>query len=154
SFFDSYSFVVKQNPSFCFNGGGGMFDRQGSRKYLNWPEREAYFRAVRKESDLLRRTFCLTLFHTGCRVSEALDLDPDRIDFTERAVVFETLKQRQRGMFRSVPIPDALVEHFEGLFARGRPESLVWPYSRTTAYRIIKQRMAEAHIIGVKACPK
>ena len=131
-----------------------MFDRQGNRKYLNWPERETYFREVKKDSDPLRRAFCLTLFYTGCRISEALKLTPDRIDFTERALVFETMKQRRRGQFRSIPIPDALVELFERILGERPPDASVWPYSRTTGYRLIKQKMADASIAGVKACPK
>lgn len=131
-----------------------MFDRQGNRKYLNWPEREAYFRAVKRDSDLVSRAFCLTLFYTGCRISEALQLNRDRVDFTEKALVFETLKQRERGRYRAVPIPDALVELFERLLAEQPPGVSVWPYSRTTAYRLIKRRMADAKIAGVKASPK
>lgn len=131
-----------------------MFDRHGNRKYLNWPERKAFLRAVKKDSDLLSRTFCLTLYYSGCRISEALAVNPDRIDFTGKAMIFETLKQRRRGNFRSIPIPDSLVDQFERILAEHPPGSLVWPYSRTTGYRIIKQRMADARITGVKACPK
>jgi hypothetical protein len=40
------------------------------------------------------------LHTTGCRVSEALALTPDRVDLAGRAVVFETLKKRRQGVFR------------------------------------------------------
>ena len=37
------------------------------------------------------RTFCAVLHDTGCRISEAVALTSARIDFTGRAVVFESL---------------------------------------------------------------
>ncbi len=82
-----------------------MFDRQGNRKYMNGAERRAFLRTAAKEPDALRRAFCLTLFYTGCRVSEGLKLTAERVDLANRAVVFETLKQRKTGQFRAVPIP-------------------------------------------------
>ena len=81
-----------------------MFDRQGNRKYLNRLERRAFLRVVQREPDALRRAFCLTLFYTGCRISEALNLTAARVDLSGKAVVFETLKRRKRGHFRAVPI--------------------------------------------------
>jgi len=90
-----------------------MFDREGNRKYLNWPEREAFLRVVQKEPDLARKAFCLTLFHTGCRITEALNLTADRVDRSEQSLVFETLKRRKRGHFRSVPVPETLLLLFD-----------------------------------------
>jgi hypothetical protein len=46
--------------------GGGVFDRQGGRKYLNDAERQAFFRVARKQKDKAKRAFCLTLIYTGC----------------------------------------------------------------------------------------
>ena len=86
-----------------------MFDRQGRRKYLNGAERQAYFDVIKGESDEAHRAFGLTLFHTGCRISEALSLTGTGIDLSQKCIVFETLKQRRRGQFRAVPIPDSLV---------------------------------------------
>lgn len=131
-----------------------MFDRKGNRKYLNGPERRGYFQAVKDESDRLRRAFCLTLFYTGCRISEALNLTPERIDLTGKAIVFETLKRRERGQFRSVPIPDSLVRVLSGIVGKLEPGIRVWKFSRPTAYRVVKDGMARAGIAGAMACPK
>lgn len=131
-----------------------MFDRKGNRKYLNWPERNAYFRAVKGDSSPSSKAFCLTLFYTGCRISEALNLTCDRVDFTEKSLIFETLKHRKRGQFRSVPIPGSLVRLFERILKNKAPGDKVWWYSRPTAYRLIKQRMNAAQVTGSKACPK
>ena len=68
-----------------------MFDRQGSRKYLNDAERRAYFQAVKGEKDQSYRAFCLTLYYTGCRISEALHLTVGCVDLSQKTVVFETL---------------------------------------------------------------
>lgn len=131
-----------------------MFDRRGNRKYLNWPEREAFRRAVKQDDNPWRRAFGLTLLYTGCRISEGIALTGGRVDFTERALVFETLKQRERGRYRAIPIPDALVELLQSVLAEKISDGRVWPYSRTTAYRLIKHYMADANIEGVKASPK
>lgn len=129
-----------------------MFDRQGGRKYLNEAERRAFLAAADAEPDPLRRSFCLTLFYTGCRISEALNLTGRRLDLTQKCVVFETLKRRQRGVFRAVPIPDHLVALLgENVTA---PDARVWPFSRATAYRLVKRLVREAGIAGVMACPK
>jgi integrase/recombinase XerD len=77
-----------------------MFDKQGIRKYTNVAERHAFERAVVTESDALRRAFCLVLLFSGCRISEALNLTPQHIDFANKTVVFKTLKRRAAGHWR------------------------------------------------------
>jgi len=50
-------------------------DKHGQRKYLNAAERKAFKSAAeRKHREV--RTFCLVLYYTGCRISEALALAP------------------------------------------------------------------------------
>jgi integrase len=132
-----------------------LFDRHGNRKYLNGAERKAYFRAVNEELDSTERTFCLTIFYTGCRISEALNLTAERIDLRGKAVVFETLKRRRRGCFRSVPIPDSLAKALGQLLPGDlEPSERIWTLSRATGYRLITDRMAHAGVIGAMACPK
>lgn len=130
-----------------------MFDRQGNRKYLNGAERRVFLRVATNEPDALRRAFCLTLFHCGCRISEALNVTAERLDLANRAVVFETLKQRQRGHFRAVPIPDSLVNLLRQV-TPAQASARVWKLSRPTAYRLIKDCMARAGIKGGMASPK
>lgn len=145
---------MKQNTGFCFNyeiGGDWMYDKSGQRKYLNFEERKAFLGAVQREPDLLKRSFCLTLFYSGCRISEALALTWDQIDFSEQLIVFETLKQRKSGVFRPVLVPDTLIILFEN---QDRATNPIWRFSRTTAWRIVKKSMASAKIKGSKASPK
>jgi integrase len=131
-----------------------MYDRQGKRKYLNHLERRAFLRVIQQEPDALRRAFCLTLFYTGCRISEALNLTAERIDLSGKAVVFETLKQRKKGCFRAVPIPDSLVALLRQVLTDIAATARVWSFSRATAYRLVTGYMAQAGIAGGMACPK
>lgn len=131
-----------------------MFDRKGNRKYLNGAERKAYFRVANDEPDVARRAFYLTLFYSGCRVSEGLNLTAERVDLTGKALVFETLKRRGRGHFRSVPIPDSLTALFGQVLATPQSSALIWEFSRTTAYRLVVGKMTQAGITGGMACPK
>lgn len=131
-----------------------MFDRHGSRKYLNSSERRAFLRVAMKEPDAARRAFCLTLIYTGCRISEALNLTAERVDLAGKDVIFETLKRRRRGLFRAVPIPDSLAKKLGRMVSRLSPSDRVWKMSRATAYRLIKDCMARAGVVGGMASPK
>lgn len=116
----------------------GLHDRKGHRLYLTAAERAAFLVAAQHFPREVR-TLCVILHDTGCRVSEALSLTADRVDFSGKAVIFETLKKRKRGAFRTVPVPDAtldLLAMVHGLRERKKgkqkPEML-WPLSRATA---------------------
>lgn len=113
-----------------------------------------FLRVARKEADPARRAFCLALYYTGCRISEGLAVEVGRVDLTEKALVFETLKQRKRGCFRAVPVPDALLDLLREITVGQDGSARVWDYSRTTAYRLIKEMMADAGVVGAMACPK
>jgi hypothetical protein len=47
----------------------------------------------------------MTLAYAGSRLSEALALTADRVDPVAGVLVFETLKNRQAGIYRAVPVP-------------------------------------------------
>lgn len=128
-----------------------MYDRSGQRKYLNKEERKKFLNEVRSENNIFRKAFCLTLFYTGCRISEALRLKWERIDFYEKMIVFETLKQRRKGSFRSIPIPEELLEILK---FTDQNSDRIWDFSRTTGWRVISNKMKDADISGVKATPK
>lgn len=131
-----------------------MFDRRGSRKYLNDTERRLYLKAAKAERDDGLRGFCLTLLYTGCRISEALNLTSDRIDVSQQCLVFETLKRRRSGVFRAVPVPESLMALLGRLRSPSDPAARLWEFSRPTAYRAVKECMARAEIVGGMASPK
>jgi site-specific recombinase XerD len=131
-----------------------LFDQSGNRKYLNTAERKMYFEAIDDKLNLAQQAFCLTLFYTGCRISEGLCLTRERVDLRGKALVFETLKRRRRGHFRSIPIPDNLTKMMRQVLAESGLSLRVWTFSRPTAYRMVRDRMAKAGISGAMACPK
>ena len=131
-----------------------LFDRHGNRKYLNGAERRMFLRAANEETDPAARAFCLTLFYAGCRISEGLNLTAERVDLRGKALVFETMKRRKLGCFRSVPIPDSLTKLLRSIVAERKPAERVWNLSRPTAYRLVKDRMAKAGFTGAMASPK
>ena len=152
-----YSVAKVQKPQ---PAAMSLHDRKGHRLYLTAEERAAFLSATQH---FLRevRTLCVLLHDTGCRISEALSLNADRVDFSGKAVVFETLKKRKRGVFRTVPVPDAtldLLAMVHGLRERKKvkqkPEPL-WPWSRATAWRRVLEVMDAAKIKdGPHKCPK
>jgi integrase/recombinase XerD len=138
----------------------GLHDRQGHRLYLTTEERAAFLAAAQHFPREVR-TFCVLLHDTGCRVSEALALTADRVDFSAKALTFETLKKRKRGVFRVVPVPDAtldLLAMVHGLRERKQRQqktARLWPWSRVTAWRRVLEVMDAAQIAdGPHKCPK
>ena len=101
------------------------------------------------------------LTYTGCRISEALALTADRVDFAEGTVIFETLKKRRPARYRAVPVPPAvldaldLVHDVRQLQRRGRARGArLWPWHRATAWRRVVAVMRDAGLNGPQATPK
>lgn len=127
-----------------------LYSPRGQRLYLDEAERGRFLEAL-SDAPLAIEMLGLTLFFTGCRLSEALALTPESIRAIECTVVFQTLKRRKTVM-REVPVPKKLIKRLVRSTARqGRP---LWPYHRVTAWREIKAVMKEARIEGRQATPK
>ena len=133
----------------------------GARKYLTAQERDGFLRAA-EQADRPVRTLCMTLAYSGCRLSEALALTADRIDLPAGLLVFETLKKRRAGVYRSVPVPPALLEalnlvhgirELQSQRGKGRGVRL-WPWSRMTGWRAVHAVMQAARLDGPHASPK
>lgn len=139
-----------------------LFTSDGKRKYLTAEETERFISAARSQERPELRTFALVMAYTGCRISEALELSPERIDLSERVIRFRTLKRRKDDVFRSVPAPDELLDTLELVHGikkaiRGRSgqgQQPLWPFQRTQATKHIWRIMAEAGIEGPHATPK
>lgn len=66
-----------------------------------------------------------------------MNLTHQSIDFTEKAVIFATLKKRRKGIYRAVSVPDTLMVHGIQDAKKGRknpPEILLWDWHRKTAW--------------------
>lgn len=126
-----------------------LFDLYGQRKYLDTSEARRFLAAARA-ADLPHRLFCEILFYTGCRISEALELIPRRLDTDGRRIVFRTLKRRKL-VYRAVPVPTRLIRDL-ATFARGHePNDRLFPWCRVTGWRIVKGVMEQARIEGPQA---
>lgn len=134
-----------------------LFNSAGKRLYLTEDERQAFLKAA----DALpreHRSLCYVLCLTGCRISEALALPSERIDFKAQAIVFESLKKRKKGVYRAVPVPPALLEMLELVhdLKRNRPRkpAPLWSIGRTRAWQVVTATMKLARIKGHHATPK
>jgi len=138
-----------------------LYDQNGLRKDLTPRERREFLRAAEAAGGEVR-TFCGTLAHTGCRISEALALTAARVDIEDGVLIFESLKKRRKGVFRAVPVPPEFLEILDRVHglraARSAPDRglrmKIWPWSRTTAWRRVCEVMDAASITGLQAMPK
>jgi integrase len=139
-----------------------LYDLNGRRKYLTPAERKDFIDAS-EAADLEQiRTFCGTLAHTGCRISEALALTADRVDFEDGVLIFESLKKRRKGVYRAVPVPPQFLATLDAIHnlraLRRAPDSgrgaHLWLWSRTTGWRYVCAVMEAAGIEGLHATPK
>lgn len=127
-----------------------VYDGNGRRKYLDSRER-ARFLAASDQLQPSYRALCYVLVYSGCRVSEALELAPYRLDIENRALRFRTLKRR-RLTFRTVPVPEFLVTMLRALPVGD--DDRYWPIHRSTAWRVVHAVMLRAHISGPMATCK
>jgi integrase/recombinase XerD len=129
---------------------GSLFDQNGMRKYLVSKEREAFLSTARNYH-VDYYSFCLTLAVTGARISEVLALTSEKIDRGNNAIIFETLKQRRKGVYRAVPVPSWLLIHIP----KRRPSERLWHFGRTTAWKTVKyaleQSGAPSHLSNARA---
>ena len=141
--------------------GMQLHTAEGARKYLTAGERDGFLQAAER-ADRRVRTLCMTLAYAGCRLSEALALSVDRVDLGAGVLVFESLKKRCHGIYRTVPVPPALLEtlnmvhgirELQGQRGKGRGVRL-WPWSRMTGWRAVRAVMRAAGLDGVHASPK
>jgi integrase len=138
-----------------------LYDQTGQRKYLTPAERQAFLRASESATCEVR-TFCATLVHTGCRITEALSLTAARVDFAGGVLIFETLKKRRKGVFRAVPVPPEFLETLDQVHGLRRlrlqdnqgADKPLWDWSRTTGWRRVCEIMEAAGIMGLHASPK
>jgi integrase/recombinase XerD len=140
------------------HAGMSLYGSTGSRKYLNAAERRRFIRAARR-APLDVQLFCLVLSFSGGRISEILALSPAAIDLDSGVANITTLKRRKGGIVRQVPLPRGVLGELNHVFHLRRrqrdPDSAhgrIW--SRTTAWRRVKEVMAAARITGTPASPK
>jgi integrase/recombinase XerD len=142
------------------DAGMSLYGPAGSRKYLNAAERRRFTKAARC-APLEIQLFCLVLSLSGGRISEILALTPAAIDLDSGVANITTLKRRKGGIVRQVPLPHSVLVELNRAFHLRRsqrdPDSAyrrIWKWSRTTAWRRVKEVMVAAGIAGTPAMPK
>jgi integrase/recombinase XerD len=136
-----------------------LYAPTGARKYLNAEERRRTL-AVMAELSRDKALFALTLAWTGARVSEVLALRAESFQIEAGVIAFQTLKRRRHAM-REVPIPPELMAALDAYFTLGdaqqdlfAKEQLLWPWCRSTAWRLVKRVMVGAGVMGRAASPR
>lgn len=132
-----------------------MFNLDGQRKYLTQSETMRFLAEARRDDPSVH-VFCWLIAVTGCRISEALALTPANIDFEAGIIVFESLKKRRRNVYRSIPVPQSLLQSLRAMLRkqRLREGERLWAWSRMTGYRRIRDVMERARLNGAYASPK
>lgn len=131
-----------------------IYNEQGQRKYLTSKEVHRFLYQSNSEKESVK-SFCFIQAMTGCRISEALSLSARSIDFSSGHAIIDTLKKREKKVFRSIPIPEWLLSLLDEQISSGVLNTKqLWPWSRMTAYRRICEVMKKSDISGPHACPK
>ena len=135
-----------------------LYDLAGNRLYLNAEERAAFLEAAALQPPALR-VFAETLHYTGCRLSEALELTPARVDLSGGRMIFRSLKKRRSDVFRAVPVPAPYLDRLELTFGirqaqkrRNAKDMPLWSWSRVRGWQIIKGIMIAADIPDAPHC--
>jgi len=128
------------------------YDREGRRKYLTRAEGQKFLGQV-VHLPKVDALFCLTIYYTGCRISEALSLRRNSLDSETNVIRIQSLKKRGRKEIRRVPLPEFLSAQLEEI-AVSNDGQRFWPFSRTKGWRIVKRVMADAGVSGMHATPK
>lgn len=133
-----------------------LYTKAGLRKYLTQDERQAFIKAADAAPRDVR-TFCYVLVYTGCRITEALELTDQRVDFANGCLTFRTIKKRgETPIYRSVPVPPALLDLLDMVHGikEKQTNGKLWRWGRSTAWRRVKEIMERAGIAGDHASPK
>lgn len=132
---------------------GGLYDSQGRRLSMTVEEMRAFLAAARDAPDSWR-TFSRVLAFTGCRPGEAFVLTAAQIDLKQRSISFETLRRKENGSTRVVPVPDFVLVDLARVHALRAAQSapdhgssvLLWPWSHVTAWNRIGRLMEIAAV--------
>lgn len=140
-----------------FSTQQSLFGMRGERKYLNAAERARFFECT-QHLPLERQLFCRMLYYTGARISEVSALTHAQIDFSDRVVIYRTLKRRRDDVYRQIPLPDQYlaalkvwIEHKENLGVSTLDTNRLWSFGTRTGSRIIKHVMDLAKVDGARA---
>lgn len=139
-----------------------LHDPAGQRLYLTPDEREAFAAAAMCHAPHDEaRTFARTLYYTGCRPSEAVELTARRVDAAAGVLTFRTLKKRVKPgepcqHWRSVPVPSSFLDELALVhrLKSQREDVQLWPITRQTGWNWCKHLMQQIDLDGPHATAK
>jgi integrase/recombinase XerD len=145
----------KRTDTDMYKSAISLYNPRGQRKYLNSNERDRFFECT-KVLRTDKRLFCQLLYFTGARISEVYNLTTVSIDFSNKTIVFETIKRRKKGVYREIPIPSFLLEDLRIYIQNneGNDSGCLWNFSLRTASRYVKKVMNKAEIAGIQSSAK
>ena len=134
-----------------------LYTRGGARKYVTIEERRRLIAATSTLPEA-ERLFLLMLVWTGARISEVLAIRRMDVQLDRGLVLLRTLKRRRYAL-REVPLPPALLSALGAYLRAGHsagrePDIRLWPWCRTTAWRLTRRVMRIADLRGPQACPR
>ena len=129
-----------------------LYSLDAERLYLNRSERER-FALYAGHADPITCALCMVLLHTGCRLSEALNLRGRDVQIEECLISINSLKKRHLHHVRELPIQTGFAQQLKNDVIR-KPDDLLFDVSRTTAWRRVTSVMHDAEISGIHATPK
>lgn len=135
---------------------GSLYTHGGLRKYLTRLERTHFIEVATSWPRRDVATLCLTLAHTGCRISEALGLTGGAVEQSEKFLALRSLKRRNGAVvIREVPIPACLVAILDRNHDLSDRSAPLWTICRSQAWRLVKDVMHEADVApGPHATPR
>lgn len=127
-----------------------LYDLNGNRLYLTKEERSLFLNHAKTQQTNIR-TFAQTMAYTGCRLSEALEITPQRIELNNNQIILRSLKKRKDDVYRSVPVPEELIDNLTIAFdlrknLKANKDKRLWKWTRQHAYEIIKKLMIDSGI--------
>lgn len=139
-----------------------FYDSDGQRLYLTVEERKLFLEVAKNNAlHSKARTLARTIAYTGCRLSEALELTTDRVDFSKGELTFRTLKKRKtktelKQFWRSVPVPVEFLDELNLIhhIKDSKAPSPLWDVTRKTGWAWVKDIMSKAGIKGSQATAK
>lgn len=137
---------------------GSLYTLEGQRKYVTATERKRFITVALAWPRHEVGTLCLTLAHTGCRISEVLRITAGSVARDEGFISIRSLKRRAgQIVFREIPVADEVVVALEAVHRLGfmEPSARLWTMNRGAAWQFVKQVMKKAGIVdGPHATPK
>ena len=113
----------------------GIVKRKELRKYLSKEEMQRKLDGITDHND---KFFCMFLWMSGIRVSEAINIKKKDIDFREKMMVVKWLKSRKY-FERVVSIHPQLCQMLELYTGGMNQDDRVFPFSRQNAFYITKK---------------